>query len=407
MVANNSELKGKYILVVNAGSSSFKTQILSCDDENPILAVLAERIGSDKGKCIFKVFPDTEKEEKHVFDVSYKNHGEGIKDMMKRIIDMKIIPDFDVILATGHRVLLGGPEYSEAKIDETVKQVVRDYIPLGPLHNPANLACVEVIEEILPNVPAVAVFDTGFHTTMPDYAYTYGISTEIAKKYSLRRYGFHGISHKFVSKAAASFLGKETFTGICCHLGNGCSISAVKDGKCVDTTMGLTPLEGLLMGTRCGDIDASLPLFLMQQEGCSPAEMSDFLNKQSGLLGLTGSNDMRDIEEMVEKGDQAAILANNMFNYRVIKYIGAYMAVLGNIDAIVFTGGIGENASITRKPILEAFGFLGVKVNDEINDKRLGVPREITTADSKIKGLVIPTNEEKEIMQTTLKILGY
>ncbi len=407
MAVNKAELQGKYILIVNAGSSSYKVQIISCDNESPILAVLAERIGSEKGKCTFKLYPDTDKEEKHSFDVSYPTHGDGIRDMMKRILEMKILPSFDAIFASGHRVLLGGTEYSEAKIDEKVKQVIRDYIPLGPLHNPANLACIEVIEELLPSTPAVAVFDTGFHTTIPDYAHTYAISPELSKKYSLRRYGFHGISHKFISKAAAQFLGKDKFTGICCHLGNGCSITAIKDGKCVDTTMGLTPLEGLLMGTRCGDIDASLPLFLMEQENYSPAEMSDILNKKSGLLALTGSNDMRDIEEMVAKGDKNAILANNIFNYRVIKYIGSYMAVLGNIDAIVFTGGIGENAPLNRKPILEAFAYLGLKVNDEINDKRLGIPREITTADSKIKALVIPTNEELEIMQTTIKVLGY
>ena len=407
MSAVSSELKGKFIIVVNAGSSSFKAQIISCEDENPILAVLAERIGSNKGQCIFKIYPDTDKEEKHAFDVSYATHGDGIRDMMKRIIDMGILPNFDSVFATGHRVLLGGPDYAEVKIDATVKQVIRDYASLGPLHNPANLACIEVIEEILPGVPGVAVFDTGFHTSMPDYAYTYGIPKEYAKKYSLRRYGFHGISHKFVSKAAASFLGKATFTGICCHLGNGCSISAIKDGKCVDTTMGLTPLEGLLMGTRCGDIDASLPLFLMQQEGISASEMSDILNKKSGLLAIAGSNDMRDIEELVEKGDPDGTLANNIFNYRVIKYIGAYMAVLGKMDGIVFTGGIGENASITRQPILEAFEYLGVKVNTEVNDKRSSAPREITTKDSTIKALVIPTNEEREIMQTTLKILGY
>ncbi len=406
MTVANSDLQGKYILVVNAGSSSFKTQILACENETPILSVLAERIGSAKGKCIFKVFPDTDKEEKHVFEVSYATHGDGIRDMMQRILDMNILPSFDSIYATGHRVLLGGPDYVEAKIDETVKDVIRQYAPLGPLHNPANLACIEVIEEILPGVPAVAVFDTGFHTTMPEYAYTYAISPELAKKYALRRYGFHGISHKYVSKTAASFLGKESFTGICCHLGNGCSISAIKDGKCVDTTMGLTPLEGLLMGTRCGDIDASLPLFLMEQEGMSASEMSDMLNKQSGLLAIAGSNDMRDIEDLVEKGDKAATLANDIFNYRVIKYIGAYMAVLGPIDAIVFTGGIGENAPINRKPILEAFSHLGAKVNDEINNKRLGYSRAVTTEDSAITGLVIPTNEELEIMQTTLKVLG-
>jgi len=407
MTAVNSELKGKYILVVNAGSSSFKTQIISCEDESPILAVLAERIGSDKGQCIFKIYPDTDKEEKHVFDVSYASHGDGIRDMMKRIVDMGILPNFDTIFATGHRVLLGGPDYAEVRIDAKVKQVIRDYAPLGPLHNPANLACIEVIEEILPGIPGVAVFDTGFHTSMPDYAYTYGIPKKYAKKYSLRRYGFHGISHKFVSKAAASFLGKDTFTGISCHLGNGCSIAAIKDGKCVDTTMGLTPLEGLLMGTRCGDIDASLPLYLMQQEGLSASEMSDVLNKESGLLAIAGSNDMRDIEDLVAKGDAGATLANNIFNYRVIKYIGAYMAVLGKMDGIIFTGGIGENAAVTRKPILAAFDYLGVKVDDEINNKRLSEPRTITTKDSTIKALVIPTNEEREIMQTTLKILGY
>lgn len=408
MAPVSSELKGKYVLVINAGSSSFKTQILSCDNEKPILAVLAERIGSDNGRIIFKINPDTDKEDKQAFDVVYKTHGDGIRDMMKRIVDMGILPNFDAIVASGHRVLMGGPKYAEVKVDATVKQVIRDYIPLGPLHNPGNLACIEVIEEILPGVPAVAVFDTGFHTTMPNYAYTYAIPQEYSKKYSLRRYGFHGISHKYVSKTAAKFLGKDKFTGICCHLGNGCSITAIKDGKCIDTTMGLTPLEGLLMGTRCGDIDASLPLFLMEQEGISPSDMSDILNKKSGLKALTGSNDMRDVESMCEKGDENAILANNMFNYRVIKYIGAYLAVLGGkIDGILFTGGIGENSPLNRAPICQAFEAFGLELDEEKNKVRSGEPREITKAGSKIKALVVPTNEELEIMQTTLKILGY
>ena len=400
MAPVSSELKGKYVLVINAGSSSFKTQILSCDNEKPILAVLAERIGSDNGRIIFKINPDTDKEDKQAFDVVYKTHGDGIRDMMKRIVDMGILPNFDAIVASGHRVLMGGPKYAEVKVDATVKQVIRDYIPLGPLHNPGNLACIEVIEEILPGVPAVAVFDTGFHTTMPNYAYTYAIPQEYSKKYSLRRYGFHDISQKF--------LGKDKFTGICCHLGNGCSITAIKDGKCIDTTMGLTPLEGLLMGTRCGDIDASLPLFLMEQEGISPSDMSDILNKKSGLKALTGSNDMRDVESMCEKGDENAILANNMFNYRVIKYIGAYLAVLGGkIDGILFTGGIGENSPLNRAPICKAFEAFGLELDEEKNKVRSGEPREITKAGSKIKALVVPTNEELEIMQTTLKILGY
>lgn len=407
MSAVNQELQGKYVLIVNAGSSSFKSQIISCETGEPLLAVLAERIGDEKGRITLKVNPESPEKTVHKFDVYYPTHGEGIRDMMDRIVALGILPNFDSILASGHRVLMGGPKYSETIIDDDVKQTIRDYIPLGPLHNPANLACIEVIEEILTGVPAVAVFDTGFHTTIPEKAYTYGISPELAAKYHLRRYGFHGISHKFVSKTAAEFLGKETFTGVCCHLGNGCSITAIKDGKCIDTTMGLTPLEGLLMGSRCGDIDASLPLFLMEKEGLSPSEMSDFLNKESGLKALTGTNDMRDIEDMVEKGVEKAVLANDIFNYRIIKYIGSYMAVLGPIDAIVFTGGIGENAPINRKPICDALAHFGVHIDDEINNVRRGDVRAISKADSPVQILVVPTNEELEIMQTSLKLLGY
>lgn len=402
-------LKGKYVIAINAGSSSFKVQIISSETEETLLGVVAERIGSQGTTCTFKVMPGTDKETVEKFEVQYKDHSQGIRDVMQRILDKNILPNFDNILATGHRVLMGGSKYAQVQLDADVKKVIKDYFPLSPLHNPANLACIEVMEELLPSVPAVAIFDTGFHKTMPEYAYTYPIPQEYVTKYGLRRYGFHGISHKFVSEQAAIFLAKENgFTGICCHLGNGCSITAIKDGKCIDTSMGLTPLEGLVMGTRCGDIDPSVALFLMENEGFSSEEMSDILNKKSGLLAICGSNDMRDIIQMQAEGQEKAFLATEIFTYRVKKYIGSYMAVLGcTPDAILFTGGIGENDDAVRKDVCTSLKHFGIDLDEKENAIRSSKIRVITTKNSRIPVLVVPTNEELEIMRSTLVLLGY
>ena len=299
------------ILVINGGSSSFKYQIIDMATDERICQGLVERIGMPEGNFKHKRFPGTDREETFEFPGSYPNHTAGMQEMVKVLLDPErggVISSPDEIAAVGHRVLLGGPEYAEALVDEKVKKVIMDYIPLGPLHNPANLAGIEVMEKLFPGKPNVAVFDTGFHSTMPDQAYTYAIPQDLAKKHRIRRYGFHGTSHKFVSREAAAFLGKapEDINLITCHLGNGSSISAVSHGRCVDTSMGLTPLEGLVMGTRSGSIDPAIVTFLMQAEGYSGPQMSDILNKQSGLKALCGMSDLRDLEAAEESGDKAA-----------------------------------------------------------------------------------------------------
>ena len=299
-----------------------------------------------------------------------------------------------------------GEVRAEALVDEKVKKVIMDYIPLGPLHNPANLAGIEVMEKLFPGKPNVAVFDTGFHSTMPDQAYTYAIPQDLAKKHRIRRYGFHGTSHKFVSREAAAFLGKapEDINLITCHLGNGSSISAVSHGRCVDTSMGLTPLEGLVMGTRSGSIDPAIVTFLMQAEGYSGPQMSDILNKQSGLKALCGMSDLRDLEAAEESGDKAASLALRMFVYSIRKYIGAYFAVLGHVDAVVFTGGIGENSPKVRGAVCRDMAMFGIAIDEALNAPRSSSPRDLSLPDAKVRALVIPTDEELEIARATMRI---
>lgn len=397
------------ILVINGGSSSFKYQIIDMATNERICQGLVERIGMPEGNFKHKRFPGTEREETFEFPGSYPNHTAGMQEMVKVLQDPArggVISSPDEIAAVGHRVLLGGPEYAEALVDEKVKKVIMDYIPLGPLHNPANLAGIEVMEKLFPGKPNVAVFDTGFHSTMPDQAYTYAIPQDLAKKHRIRRYGFHGTSHKFVSKEAATFLGKkpEDVNLITCHLGNGSSISAVAHGKCVDTSMGLTPLEGLVMGTRSGSIDPAIVTFLMQAEGYSGPQMSDILNKQSGLKALCGMSDLRDLEAAEASGDKAASLALRIFIYSIRKYIGAYFAVLGHVDAVVFTGGIGENSSKVRGGVCQDMGVFGIAIDEALNAPRSASPRDISQPDAKVRTLVIPTDEELEIARATLRI---
>lgn len=321
-----------------------------------------------------------------------------------------VIKDKSEIFAIGHRVLHGGESITETvKVDENVKQIIRDCFPLGPLHNPANLMGIEVAEKLFPGVPNVAVFDTEFGMAMPQEAYMYGLPYEIYEEMHIRRYGFHGTSHKYIAKKTAEYLGKpqSELRSITMHLGNGSSMSCVKDGKCFDTSMGLTPLEGLIMGTRCGSIDPAIVPFIMEKKGLTPEEMDTLMNKKSGLLGLCGFTDMRDVHKEIENGNKKAELALNMLVRSIKKTLGAYFFLLGGkVDALVFTAGIGENDDIVRAKVCEGLEELGVRLNLEENGTRKPGARTISTPDSKIKVLIIPTNEELQIAQATMEVLA-
>ncbi len=403
------------ILVINAGSSSFKYQLIDMETKTPLCSGLVERINDYKdgklvmGNLVYKRFPDTDKEEKIKIEKPFANHREGMLDVMAMLTssDKGVIKDASEIFAAGHRVVMGG-SLKDSLVDEEIKAVIREFSSLSPLHNPANLTGIEVLEELFPSLPSVVVFDTGFHSSMKEHVYTYAIPKELSEKYNLRRYGFHGTSHKYVSREAAKFLGKEPENCklIVCHLGNGCSMSAVKNGKCIDTTMGLTPLEGLMMGTRSGDIDPALPLFLMKNENISPDDMDTLLNKSSGLKGVCGMNDMRDLHEARQKGNKDAELAFMMFVHKIRKYLGAYMLELDGIDGLIFTGGIGENDEFVRKAVTDNLSFVGIELDQEENLIRRSIARIISTKSSKIPVVIFPTNEELEIALTTQEILS-
>lgn len=399
------------VLVINSGSSSIKYQLIDMSTEQPLCSGLVERIGEPMGKLAHKIRPDTDQEEKIVLEQPFANHVEGMKRVVEIITDAAkgVIKDKSEIYAIGHRVLLGGEKIKKSvKIDEWAKQVIRDYIPLGPLHNPANLAGIEVAEELFPGVPSVGVFDTEFHQTMPATAYLYPLPYSLYEDMRIRRYGFHGTSHRYVTKKTAQYLGKplEELNIITCHLGNGCSMAAVKNGQCVDTTMGITPLEGLMMGTRCGDIDPAIVPFLMDKMGLTAQELDTLMNKQSGLKGICGMNDMRDIHAAREKGDAKAALAFDMFVYRIRKYVGAYAAVLGRVDAVVFTAGIGENDEHVRAGVCENMEFFGIDFDKAASDKRMPGARTISKESSRVKVIIMPTNEELEIAQATVQVLA-
>ena len=334
---------------------------------------------------------------------------------MEFILETLVSPEYgaikslDEINAVGHRMVHGGEKFSKSVLlTQEVLDAFTACNDLAPLHNPANLKGVNAIAAILPNVPQVGVFDTAFHQTMPEYAYLYAIPYELYKKYGIRRYGFHGTSHRYVSQRVCEFLGvkPEGLKVITCHIGNGASIAAVKDGKCVDTTMGLTPLEGLMMGTRCGDIDAGAVTFIMDKEGLDTAGVSDLLNKKSGVAGLrNGASDMRDLEAAVAAGDKEAVMVDKMYNYRIKKYVGAYAAAMGGVDVIVFTGGVGENQYTCRAAVCEGLEFLGVKMDLEKNAVK-GQEIVVSAPDSKVKVVVIPTDEELMIASDTMTILN-
>ncbi|MCQ2444453.1 MAG: acetate kinase [Mailhella sp.] len=399
------------ILVINGGSSSFKYQVIEKGTERRLCQGLVEKIGAADSMLTHKRFNENGETEKFPYPGNYATHADGMAKVAEVLLNRElggVIDDKSEIVVIGHRVLMGGPDYQEALVDETVKQVIRDYIPLGPLHNPANLTGIEAMEKIFPGVPNVAVFDTGFHATMPDYAYTYALPKELCAKYHLRRYGFHGTSHRFVSKAAAALLGKKPseVNVIVAHLGNGSSLSAVRAGKCVDTSMGTTPLQGVVMGTRCGDIDPALVPFLMKNEGLTTDQMDALMNKKSGYLGLCGHSDCREIEAGMAAGDADCKLTYEVQCYSVRKYVGAFMAALGHTVIIAFAGGIRENAAGVRAKILENLEEFGIEIDPELNKIRSGEPHFISKPGSRVKVAVIPTDEELEISRISLEIVG-
>lgn len=395
------------ILVINCGSSSLKYQLYNMDNNDVLAKGLVERIGIDGSNLQHK--PAGKAKYKYVFEQPLKNHSEAIKLVMDKLVDPEcgVIADLSEINGVGHRVLHGSKFFTESCIvTEEVKKVVAECADLGPLHNPANLMGIEACEELMPGVKNVAVFDTAFHQTMPPKSYMYPLPYEYYEKYNVRRYGFHGTSHRYVSKRAIEMLGNpEHSRVITCHLGNGSSIAAVKDGKCIDTSMGLTPLAGFEMGTRCGDIDPAIVPYLMKKENLTPDEIDTIMNKKSGLLGITGiSSDFRDAEAAMNEGNERAKLGLDMFRYQIAKYIGSYVIALGGCDAIVFTAGIGENNAGHRAAICEYLECLGVKIDPEKNKLRGDV--DFTGEGSTMKTFIIPTDEELMIAQDTMELLS-
>ena len=392
------------VLVINAGSSSLKYQLIDMENESVIAKGAIDRIGLEGSKLKHTAHGETTEIQKNM-----GNHEEAIQLVLSTLTDEKIgvIRSMDEIGAVGHRVVHGGDKFAcSVKISDEVIAMMESLIDLAPLHNPANLQGIAACKAVMPNTPMVGVFDTAFHQTMPATSYIYGLPYEAYEKFKVRRYGFHGSSHRFVSQRCAEILGKkpEELKIISCHLGNGSSIAAVKGGKCMDTSMGLTPIEGLPMGTRCGNIDPAIIRFLMNKYGMDIDQMDAYLNKQSGMLGISGvSSDFRDLCAAAEEGNERAQLALDIFCYHVKKYIGAYAAAMGGVDAIVFTAGVGENTDTVRAASVEGLEFLGIKLDSEANKVR-GKEAVISTPDSKVKVLVIPTNEDLVIARDTAEL---
>ena len=396
------------ILVLNCGSSSLKYQLINMEDESVIAKGLVERIGIDGSILTHK---PTGKD-KYVVETPMKDHNIAVKLVLDALMDAEhgVIKSTDEIAAVGHRVLHAGEKYIEScLVTEDVKKVVRECFDLGPLHNPANLIGIEAVEAAMPGKPNVAVWDTAFGGTMEPKAYLYAIPREYYEKYGVRRYGFHGTSHSFVSKETIKFadLDPKTAKVIVCHLGNGASISASICGKCVDTSMGLTPLEGLIMGTRSGDLDPAIIEYLCNHENLTVSEMLNILNKKSGVLGMSGgiSSDFRDLNAAANEGNEVAKVTLEAYAYRVAKYIGSYTAAMNGVDAITFTAGVGENAAWLRPMVCKYLGFLGVELDEAASQKACGVEGIISTPESKVKLCVIPTNEELAIARETLALV--
>lgn len=398
------------IFVVNSGSSSLKYQLLDMESGAVMATGLVERIGDAMGKVSQKSWPGTERETEVEREVAFPDHRAAMHTVVDLVTgaDTGVIASSSEIDAIGHRVVQGGETlFKSTLIDDDVVEKIRANCPLSPLHNPANLVGIEVARELFAGVPQVAVFDTEFHQTMPAEAFMYPIPYELYEELKIRRYGFHGTSHRYVAQQAAAMLGKaeDEVNLVTLHLGNGCSMAAVRGGKCIDTSMGLTPLAGVMMGTRSGDIDPAILPFLMKEKGLSMDEVDSILNKQSGLKGICGMNDMRDIHSAAEKGDKKAALAVDMFVYRIKKYIGAYYAVTGPLDALVFTAGIGENDEIVRARVCANLEHLGISIDPARNAGRKKVATAVQADGSKVAILVIPTNEELAIAKATSSVL--
>ncbi len=394
------------ILVINTGSSSLKYQLIDMATESVVAKGLCDRIGIDHSFLKHtKIGCEAVLIERDLY-----NHKVAIQEVIKALIDKKIgvISDMSEIMAVGHRVVHGGEKFhASVLIDNEVMKAIEDCIELAPLHNPPNITGIEACKQIMPNTPMIAVFDTAFHQTMPKHAYLYALPYDMYEKYGVRKYGFHGTSHKYVAERAAVMLDKplDELNLVSCHLGNGASVCAIKNGKSVDTSMGFTPLAGLAMGTRSGTIDPSVIWYLMEKEKMSVVEINDYLNKKSGVLGISGiSSDFRDIMSAAAEGNERAKLALDIFCYRVKKYIGEYAAIVDGIDAVIFTAGIGENNGVVRKEILTGLDFMGIDVDWEKN-KVSGVETDVSTPNAKVRTLVIPTNEELAIARESKKVL--
>ncbi len=393
------------VLVINCGSSSIKYQLFEMPEEKVLAKGLLEKIGEETSPLTHQAKGESFKTKEAIPD-----HKKGLRFILDVLLDKEngVIGDIKEISAVGHRVVHGGEKFTgSVLITKEVRDTIEEYADLAPLHNPPNLVGIDASMELFPGVPQVACFDTAFHQTIPEEAYIYAVPYELYEKYKIRRYGFHGTSHRYVARRAAGLLGKDKYDVnlITCHLGNGCSITAVKGGKSIDTSMGLTPLEGVAMGTRSGDIDPAITFHLMERLGMKPEEIDTLLNKKSGLLGVSGvSNDMRDVHEAAVSGNKRAALAIDIFSYRIKKYIGAYMAVLGKVDAVVFTGGIGENATFIREKVCTGLEELGISLDIKKNQDARGKEAFINTENSKVKILVIPTNEEGRIAHDTYEM---
>ena len=395
------------VLVINCGSSSLKFQLINAETEKVLAKGLCERIGID-GRLTYQPAGG----EKEKSDLAMPTHTEAIQFVIDALTNEKtgVVKSLDEIGAVGHRLVHGGEKFaSSVVITDEVKKAVEECNDLAPLHNPANLIGVAACEKLMPGTPMVAVFDTAFHQTMPEKAYMYGLPYEYYEKYKVRRYGFHGTSHSFVSKRAAEVMGKsyDEVKTIVCHLGNGSNVSAVLNGKCVDTSMGLTPLEGLVMGTRSGDIDPAIMEFIAKKENLDIEGVMEVLNKKSGVFGISGglSSDFRDLTDAMNAGDKKAKIAMDVFSYRVAKYIGSYAAAMNGVDDIVFTAGIGENDDYVREEVCKYLGYLGVDFDSEVNTGLRGKEAELTKEGSKVKVFVIPTNEELAIARETLALV--
>ena len=395
------------ILVLNCGSSSIKYALYNMDDKSVMTSGGAERVGLDEAVVKVKMPDGTKKKVMH----DIPEHTEGVKFIFSLLTDPEIgvIKSLDEIDAVGHRMVHGGEKFNKSVVlNDEVLKTFEACIDLAPLHNPANLKGVKAVSELMPGLPQVGVFDTAFHQTMPAHSYLYAIPYDLYEKYGVRRYGFHGTSHRYVSQRVCEFLGVDYNTKriITCHIGNGGSVAAVENGKCVDTSMGLTPLEGLMMGTRSGDIDGGAITFLEKKLGLDADGMSNLLNKKSGVLGITGiSSDMREIDDAIAAGNERAKLALDMYNYRIKKYVGAYAAAMGGCDIIVFTAGVGENQSEMREAVCENMEYMGVKIDKEKNKGIRGVEAVISAPDSKVTVCVIPTDEELMIATDTMNLL--